>query len=92
MEVLRSMKKQMFRKLIKEKIEKITFQKLVTLKKSHSKVEKIEHNRLVMQKYLQPNKTKISTEEAQLIFKIRCRATNVKENLKGKYELFECRA
>ena len=54
MEGLRSMKKPMFRKLIKEKIEKITFEKSETLKKSHSKVEKIEHNRLVMQKYLQP--------------------------------------
>ena len=92
MEALRSMKKQMFRKLIKEKIEKITFEKLETIKKSHSKVKQIEHNRLVMQKYLQPNTTKISTEEAQLIFKLRCRTTSVKENLKGKYESYECRA
>ena len=55
-------------------------------------MKQIEHNRLVMQKYLQPNTTKISTEEAQLIFKLRCRTTSVKENLKGKYESYECRA
>ena len=47
---------------------------------------------VVMQKYLQPNTTKISTEEAQLIFKIRYRTPSVKVNLKGKYESYECRA
>ena len=45
-----------------------------------------------MQKYLQPNSTKISKEDAQLIFKLRCRVTHVKTNLKGKYENLECRA
>ena len=36
--------------------------------------------------------TKISKEDAQLIFKLRCRVTHVKTNLKGKYENLECRA
>ena len=31
-------------------------------------------------------------EEAQLIFKLRCRVTEVKNNLKGSYKSLECRA
>ena len=31
-------------------------------------------------------------EEAQLIFKLRCRVTGIKVNLKGKYDTLECRA
>ena len=50
----------------KTKNRKNRFEKLETLKKSHSKVQKIEHNRLVMQKYLQPNTTKLSTEEVKV--------------------------
>ena len=45
-----------------------------------------------MQKYLQPNKSKMSKEEAQLIFKLRCRVTETKVNLKGKYDKLECEA
>ena len=45
-----------------------------------------------MQKYLKPNQCKIKIEEAQLIFRLRCRSTNVKVNLKGIYDSLECTA
>ena len=62
------------------------------IKFSHTKVKNLEHNSLKMQKYLQPNQTKITNEEAQLVFKLRCRVTETKVNLKGKYDLLECDA
>ena len=34
----------------------------------------------------------ITREEAQLIFKLRCRVTAIKNNLKGKYDTLECHA
>ena len=43
-----------------------------------------------MQAYLTANKLKISQIEAQDIFKIRCRVTDVKVNFRGKYKNFEC--
>ena len=45
-----------------------------------------------MQKYLQANKTAIRRDEAQLIFKLRCRVSEVKTNLKGMYDSLECEA
>ena len=54
------------------------------LKKSHSKVKQLNHNAIKMQKYLQANQTNIKREEAQLIFKLRCKVTEVKVNLKSK--------
>ena len=77
--------------LINQKVEEKTFKKLEAIKRSHSKVDKIEHNSLIMQKYLQPNTTNIKKEEAQLIFLLKCRMTNVKNNMKGKYVSLLCR-
>ena len=34
----------------------------------------------------------MSKDESQLIFKLRCRVTTVKENLKGTYDSLECGA
>ena len=92
MEGIKNMKKTSFITLIKQRINRKTFKTLENLKKSHSKVEKIEHSDIRIQKYLQPNKVIITREEAQLIFKLRCRVTAIKHNLKGKYDTLECHA
>ena len=42
-----------------------------------------------MQKYLISSEVKIAQEEAEEIFKLRTRVTDVKYNYKGKYESFE---
>ena len=47
-------------------------------KESHSKVKEIKHKSIQMQKYLQPNNMKMLKEDAQLVFKLRCRVTGVK--------------
>ena len=43
-----------------------------------------------MQKYFTSCEVKITQEEAQDIFKLRTKVTDVKCNYKGKYESFEC--
>ena len=43
-----------------------------------------------MQKYLKPNEINIKLQEAQEIFKLRSRVSEVKTNFKGKYENYEC--
>jgi tRNA 2-selenouridine synthase SelU len=77
MENIKNIKKTSFKKVIKKKINQKTFE---------------NHSDIIMQKYLQPNKTKMNKENAQLIFKLRCRMTEAKVNIKGKYDNLECGA
>ena len=92
LEKIKNMKKESFMKIVKRNNHEKSFLSLETVKKSHSKVKQIEHNSFQMQKYLKPNSTNITREEAQLIFKLRCRVTEAKNNLKGKYDNLECGA
>ena len=55
-----------------------------------SKVRDLKHKTYEMQKYLKPNGEKITQEEAKLIFKLRSKVTEVKQNFRGKYENVEC--
>ena len=73
METIKNMKKSEFVNILKQKIQEKSFEKLEKTKKSHTKVEHVEHNGIIMQKYLQPNKTFITKDESQFIFKLRCR-------------------
>ena len=45
-----------------------------------------------MQKYLRPNENDIKSEDIKLIFRLRCRTTDVKMNIKSQHETYECRA
>ena len=92
MEMIKIMKKASFMKEIKQRNNLKTFENLQKVKTSHSKVKEIEHSHIKMQKYLQPNSVKITKEEAQLIFHLRCRVTETKNNLRGKYDNMECEA
>ena len=92
MEEITILKKTVWKKMIKQRIILKTFETLDNVKKSHSKVKHIEHTEINMRKYLQPNKIRMRKEEAQLIFKLRCRMTQIKVNLKGKYDTLECDA
>ena len=85
------MKKSKLERKLDTMIKEYAFQELNNKKDSHSKVKNIEHKRFEMQAYLTANKLKISQIEAQEIFKIRCRVTDVKANFRGKYEDFECK-
>ena len=87
---IKNMKKTRLKIIVNQAIKEKTFRDLVKKKESHSKVMNIRHERLEMQGYLKPNNLKMKTEEAQEIFKMRCRVTDVKTNFKAKYESFEC--
>ena len=68
-----------------------TFTKLENLKKTHSKVRNLKHIRLEMQDYLMPNDTSnMKKEDAQVIFKIRSKAMDLKMNMKNGFYEFQC--
>ena len=89
-ESIKDMKKERLKIMVNQSIKEKTFRDLIKKKESHSKVINIIHQRLEMQGYLKPNRIKLKIEEAQEIFKMRSRVTDVKTNFKSKYESFEC--
>ena len=91
-EEIKEMKKSTFENLLKVKITEKVLEKLNREKSKHSKVAELEHETLVMQKYLKPNSAKINSNEAKLIFNLRSRMTGVKCNFKNEYENLEFRA
>ena len=90
-ESISKMKKTRLKMIVNEAIQQKTFRDLENKKESHSKVKNIKYSRLEMQKYLKPNESKIKVEEAQEIFKMRSRVSNVKINFRGNHENFECK-
>ena len=55
-------------------------------------MRQIEYPILKMQKYLKPNEEMVKVEEKQLLFRLRCKTTNLKMNMKSLYEEYKCRA
>ena len=89
-EQIKIMKKSTYMRMLKTSIEKKALMELQNRKSNHSKVSHLHHFGIKMQKYLLPNNLKMTQEECQLIFKLRCRVTEVKTNMKGSYENFQC--
>ena len=77
-------------RIVKTSIEKKALMELQQLKSNHLKVSHLKKMSIQMQKYLLPNDLKMKQEESQLIFKLRCRVTDGKTNMKGSYENFQC--
>ena len=86
------MKKGEFINKVKRKIECKTLKDLEKIKANHSKVRKIKHTFLKLQKYLMPNEVKMKKEECQLIFKLRSKVTLAKVNQKNSYFSYESEA
>ena len=89
-EEIRSMKKSMFQRIVKESVKAYAFKSLEKQKLSHSKVKDIKHKMLEIRTYFLPNEIKATKEEIQTIFKLRCRMTELKTNMKGIYNTYEC--
>ena len=79
-------------RIVKDEIRSKTFNSMKIMKASHSKVKHIEHENIKIQKYLLPNSCKITKEDAQLIFNLRCRNVKIKQNMKGMFDDMNCRA
>ena len=79
---------------IRKYIERNIFLRLESMKQTHSKVKDVKHISLKMQDYFLPNNgiENITKQDVQLIFQMRSKVTNLKMNMKGKYETFECGA
>ena len=92
LDVIKNMKKEKFMKIVKEKNSGKIFERLLEMKSNHSKVKEIEYKEIAMQDYLKSSKESISKKQAWLIFRLRCRVTSVKMNMKSKYEELNCRA
>ena len=89
-ENLKSIRKSNLKIMVNMAIKEKSFKDLEKQKENHSKVMEIKYERLEMQKYLKSNEIRIKVEEAQEIFKMRCRVSDVKINFRGKYENLEC--
>jgi hypothetical protein len=89
-EEIKEMKKSSYNALLSKTINNIAFEDLEKLKLSHSKVENVKHKTLQMRKYFMPSDNNATKEEIQTIFKLRCRVTELKTNLKGIYDSYEC--
>ena len=90
LEKIKCLKKITLKNVLDNKIKEKVFEELNLLKESHSKVKHLKHYVFEMQKYFKPCNIKITKEEAQEIFKLRSRVSDVKLNYKGKYETYEC--
>ena len=89
---IEKMKKSDFSIILKQKIEQKTLNDLVKRKESHAKVKILKHPVLKMQKYFMAKNKKINIEDCQNIFKMRCRMTKTKTNMKQMFNTYECRA
>ena len=87
---IRDMKKTAYMRMLKQHIKKKAFIELEKIKANHSKVKNVKHYGLKMQKYLTPNEIKITQNECQLIFKLKCNVTEAKVNFRGMYENSKC--
>ena len=91
-EVIQQMSRGKWKNTVKIHIENNALDKLNALKKTHSKVKHLNHQKLEIQAYFLPNRLKVRKEEIQYIFKMRCKVINdVKMNQKSSYENQECR-
>ena len=83
-ENIENFSKTSFKKIVKEKIEKIAFKYLMNKKEKHSKLQDITYRSLTCQSYLKSKK--FSNERKNLLFKLRTRMVEVKSNFRSLYE------
>ena len=77
------MKHHKFKKHLKEKVRKATYEELTKMKEKHSKVNQISYNSLSIQNDL--TDAKFTHKEKQLLFKLRSKMIDVKGNFKNMY-------
>ena len=92
LDIIRKIKKLKLKNILNRKIKEKAFEDLKIQKEKHSKVFQIKYDSFEMQKYLKSCEVRITKQEAQEIFKLRTRTSDVKTNIKGKYETLECDA
>ena len=90
-EEIKSIRKAKWKSMVKKSITEHSFTYLENIKQSHSKVKELEYEKLKTQTYFLPNKLNIYKEDIHLIFRMRCKVVNLKMNMKGIYDAYECK-
>ena len=81
LEEVKSMEKESFAKLVKEKCRETIFKDLMAMKSTHSKMENLKYDKFEMSQYL-----KVSDKwSASSAYKFRTRMSEVGETFHGKY-------
>ena len=75
------MTKNQFKSWVKKRVEKAAFSSYIKEKNMLSKIKGIEYSKLEAQKYLTDKR--FSCEERKLLFALRAKCYNAKENFKG---------
>ena len=83
LEAIKVISKDAFQKLVKVAIHKAAFVYLNSEKQKRDKVKHVEHRYLKLQPYLCPGQLEI--KEAKLLFQLRTKMVDVRENFKNKY-------
>ena len=78
------MSKNLYKKYIKKKIKEAALIYLNKLKSKHNKMKNIESKNLKCSSYL--TNSKFTKSETQMLFKVRTRMFNVKENFENMYQ------
>ena len=82
-EQISAMSHSQYKKAIKEKVRKAAFDSLLERKEFHSKVQSIKYGKFCIQDYL--SSSKFNMREKQLLFKLRTRMLDTKNNFKSIY-------
>ena len=82
------MKKDKFKKVLKQKISDASSKYLNLIRQTHSEVKDILYRKFEMQPYMKD--TEFSIKERQLLFKLRTRMTSVKSNFSSMYTCLNC--
>ena len=91
MEQIEAMNKEVFKEMIKTKVQKEAFKYLTKLKDSHSKARKIRYEKLEMQRYLKPETENLTIAEKKFIFAARTRMLDLAGNFKSGLVCSKCR-
>ena len=91
MEQIEAMSKEVFKEMIKTKVQKKAFKYLTKLKDSHSKARKIRYEKLEMQRYLKPETENLTIAEKKFIFAARTQMLDLGGNFKSGLVSTKCR-
>ena len=81
---IENMSKEMFKKIVKQKIENCAVKYLQEIKNSHSKTSQLQITKFQSAEYLKSNQ--LNLEEVQTLYKLRNRVIDLKENFKSSYQ------
>ena len=80
-----------FKNILKKKIEKKAYDDLMKMKENHSKMSNINYDdRLKVQSYLKSD-SNLTNDEKHLLFKLRTRMAEFRNNFRNKYENIQCK-